>query len=90
MAKREVGKCVVTPGAIQALEKTGESPTTFLGRHASGDWGELPDEDHQPNESARIDGERVFSAHTLLDGTKIWVITVSDRSLTTILLPDEY
>ena len=29
-------------------------------------------------------------AYTLSSGQKIWVITEADRSLTTILLPDEY
>jgi hypothetical protein len=33
---------------------------------------------------------RVFSAYELLDGTRIWIITETDRSVTTILLPEEY
>jgi hypothetical protein len=36
------------------------------------------------------DGTRVFSAYELLDGTCIWIITEADRSVTTILLPEEY
>jgi hypothetical protein len=30
------------------------------------------------------------SAYTLKTGEKIWVITEADRSVTTLLLPDEY
>jgi hypothetical protein len=32
----------------------------------------------------------VFSANELRDGTRIWIITEADRSVTTILLPEEY
>ena len=35
-------------------------------------------------------GGRVFSAYELRDGTRIWIITEADRSVTTILLPEEY
>ena len=37
-----------------------------------------------------IDGGRIFSAYHLDDGTKIWIITESDRSSTCVLLPSEY
>jgi len=33
---------------------------------------------------------RLFSAYELRDGTRIWIITEADRSITTILLPEEY
>jgi len=36
------------------------------------------------------EGRRVFSAYELRDGTRIWIITEADRSVTTILLPEEY
>ena len=36
------------------------------------------------------EGRRVFSAYELRDGTRIWIITEADRSVTTILLPGEY
>jgi hypothetical protein len=32
----------------------------------------------------------VFSADALRDGPRIWIITGADRSVTTILLPEEY
>jgi hypothetical protein len=37
-----------------------------------------------------VTGTRVFSAYDLGDGTRIWIITEADRSVTTILLPEEY
>ena len=36
------------------------------------------------------EGRRVLSAYGLRDGTRIWIITEADRSVTTILLPEEY
>jgi hypothetical protein len=36
------------------------------------------------------EGRRVFSAYELRDGTRIWIITEADRSVTTLLLPAEY
>lgn len=34
-------------------------------------------------------GDRIFSSY-ITGQHKIWIITESDRSVTTILLPDEY
>ena len=36
------------------------------------------------------EGGRVFSAYGLRDGTRIWIITEADRSVTSILLPEEF
>ena len=61
-----------------------------LHRHLSGDWGDLCEDDKALNDEAvRVGDERVLSAYEK-DGEKIWIITESDRSTTTILFPDEY
>ena len=85
-----VGQLVATPGALAALEKTGQSPVEFLTRHVTGDWGELPVEDRTENFLSVERGFRVLSSYRTLAGERIWVITEADRSLTTLLLPDEY
>jgi hypothetical protein len=54
------------------------------------DPGSLGAEDHLANLRAVREGTRVFSAYELRDGTRIWIITEADRSVTTILLPEEY
>ncbi len=64
-------------------------------RHAKGDWGEVGAEDHQSNEMALIGGFRIFSVYECAFnhqkyGSKIYIITESDRSVTTILWPREY
>lgn len=85
-----LGQTVATPGAIDAMLEAAASPVGYLDRHASGDWGELEMEDRRENELAVNMGERILSAYMLGTGVKIWVITEADRSVTTILLPDEY
>ena len=90
-----LGQIVATPGALEALEKAGESARKFLMRHAKGDWGEVCPEDWKANDDALNDGSRLLSAYTLKDGTKIWLITEAaddegNRSATTALLPSEY
>ena len=85
-----LGQTVATPGALQALVEAGQEPSTFLFRHVSGDWGEICEGDRQVNEESVNNGDRLMSAYTLRTGVKIWIITESDRSVTTLLLPDEY
>jgi hypothetical protein len=89
--KFALGKLVATPGALQALKESGQPAWHFISRHMAGDWGEeLPAEDRDANLQALLDGSRLLSAYRTSQGTKLWVITEADRSLTTILLPEEY
>jgi hypothetical protein len=85
-----LGDAVITAGAKELLDRLSIDPAIFIARHVTGDWGELCEEDQQENERAVKKSGRVFSSYALPDNTKIWVITESDRSYTTILLPDEY
>lgn len=90
MATLTLGVTVATPGALEALKEADESPWEFFNRHATGDWGEISPEDREENELSLKEGLRVLSAYTLSTGVKLWVITEADRSVTTILLPEEY
>ena len=85
-----MGQIVATPGALRELAAQGVNEWAYIRRHAIGDWGELCDEDKAANEAALQDGERLFSHYNLPDGSHVWVITEADRSVTTILLPEEY
>ena len=85
-----LGSIVATPGALKALEESGEAPYLFLGRHVTGDWGELSREDKAANTLALATGERIFSSYRTSKGAKLWVITEADRSSTCLLLPEEY
>jgi hypothetical protein len=84
-----LGRVVATPGALKLLKEGKRHPFDYLARHATGDWGELCAFDRRQNEIALRDGYRFFSAYDITAG-KVWIITEADRSITTILLPEEY
>jgi len=86
-----LGQVVATPGALKAIEVSGDSLSSYLSRHITGDWGELNAHDRKENELSLGQGFRLMSVYTLsITGVKIWVITEADRSSTCILLPEEY
>lgn len=85
-----LGRTLATPGALETLETLGIEPSTLLDRHLACDWSDMDKEDQKSNREAVKNGSRVFSSYRLADDVKIWVITESDRSVTTILLPSEY
>jgi hypothetical protein len=89
MGPLPLGRIVATPGALEVLTEVGEDPLGYLARHASGDWGDLDEDDRRENERSLKHGWRILSSYRV--GEKaIWVITEPDRSVTTILLPEEY
>jgi hypothetical protein len=85
-----LGRLVATPEALRAFAATGENPIDFVIRHMNLDPGVLGADDQLTNLRAVREGTRVFSAYRLSDDTRIWIITEADRSVTTILLPEEY
>jgi hypothetical protein len=94
-AKFGLGQLLATPGAVEALEASGQSPMDFIGRHVVGDWGEVCAEDKLLNDQALVDGSRLLSAYRTVKGEKLWIITEAAddngrRAATTILRPDEY
>ncbi len=92
----KLGALTATPGALALLQRLGVLPLSLLLRHARGDFGDLDAEDLAQNEEAIALGFRVFSAYSLVDVRepgklhRCWVITEADRSVTTLLLPEEY
>ena len=89
-AKFTPGRIVATSEALGALAESGQSPAAFLDRHLRGDWGMLGPEDTLANEQALLDGERLFSRYLTTKGEALYIITEWDRSVTTLLLPEEY
>ena len=86
----ELGQIVATPGALAALHKAGQEPGEFLTRHVNREWGDLSDEDQKGNDYSLEHGFRLLSSYRTNAGDKVWIITESDRSVTTLLLPEEY
>lgn len=62
-----------------------------LQRHLHGDWGDLEREDKAENEYSLNCDLRLLSKYmNRKTSDYIWIITEADRSVTTILFPDEY
>ena len=88
--KFQLVKTVATPAALEALAEANQQPLAFLARHARGDWGECDPEDAAANDDAVQHGDRITSIYRPSKGTKIWIIIEADRSVTTVLLPEDY
>ena len=87
------GQMVVTRAVndlIAVNEEFAKHVQLSMRRHLSGDWGELCDEDRLANDQALQVGDRLFSAYEREGTLKIWIITEWDRSVTTVLFPEEY
>jgi hypothetical protein len=70
-SKFSPGQVVATPGALEAMRASGQSPQVFLGAHLEGFWGgELDEEDRRLNDEALTDGSRLLSAYRTLRGTR--------------------
>lgn len=85
-----LGRVVATPGATDAIGGDMLTAAMLLDRHVGGDWGDICEEDKEENDKALEVGNRIMSVYTLENGTKVWIITEWDRSVTTLLLPEEY
>jgi hypothetical protein len=86
--KFPLGQVVITSNALHAIPPA--EVNAALARHASGDWGELCKEDRELNEHSLQEGDRLLSAYTAKAAPRFWIITEADRSVTTVLLPEDY
>ncbi len=85
-----LGNVYLTVGAKEALEESNQLPNEFLAKHQKGEWGIICEDDKKENNLLVKEGFRILSAYKTAGDVKLWVITETDRSSTTILLPDDY
>lgn len=83
-----LGRIVATPRALAAIPN--DDILAALARHSQGDWGDLEPHDVKANEDAFQRGERLFSQYHSTQQIMFWIITEWDRSVTTVLLPEDY
>ncbi len=98
MSLFETGTVVMTCGIRDLVfsdEHAEEVIQNCLERHCKGDWGDLCEDDKAMNDES-LEAEKnggwtdsLFSSYET-DVGNIYVITECDRSVTTILLPEEY
>lgn len=84
----QLGQLVATPNALNQIPN--EEIMAGLKHHAGCDWGALDAEDLKSNDRALVHGGRLFSQYHSTAGIKFWIITEADRSVTTVLLPEDY
>ena len=87
-AKFPLGQVVITTNAQNQLNAM--DVQICLKRHEAGDWGEMAQSDQRENEHALIHEGRLMSTYKDGQGIKFWIITEWDRSVTTVLLPEDY
>ena len=92
--KFDLGRIMLTAGIADLLGEDQSPVTVLLARHQSGDWGEIDPEDWKGNDEALTIGNRLLSAYDTgfgggPDPVRVYVITEWDRSVTTVLLPEE-
>ena len=87
-AKFPLGRIMATPNALNQIPN--DEILNALSRHIRGDCGALDPEDRQANEHALKHEGRLFSQYNSAQNIKFWIITECDRSVTTVLLPEDY
>jgi hypothetical protein len=87
-SKFPLGRVVAAPFALALIERS--EMLAALSRHEHGDWGLVDEPDKQANERAFLEGTRLLSVYESQSGIRFWIITEADRSLTCVLLPEDY
>ena len=87
------GQVMATPGVMERFHRS-ETAAAML-RHIRLDWKDMDEEDQSENLRAAMTGEgRVLGAFRIRVTREqlpdLWIITEADRSVTTLLLPEEY
>ena len=85
--KFPLGQLVITANAQAQLEP--ETVQRAITRHVAGDWGEVCPDDAKLNDQALKHGSRLLSVYGEGEG-RFWIITEADRSVTTVLMPEDY
>ena len=85
--KFPLGQIAITANAQAQLDPA--DVQQGISRHAKGDWGEACPEDRQLNELSLKNGDRLLSVYRSGD-KRFWIISEADRSVTTVLMPEDY
>jgi hypothetical protein len=94
----QTGQILFSMGVNQALAlipSFSKVVMNSLSKHTNGDWGDMDQQDIETNNLALIHEGRLLSSYKItdikdIDQKKLWIITEWDRSVTTILFPNEY
>jgi hypothetical protein len=82
-----LGRIVATANAASRLDAI--AIREGVRRHAAADWGDVCPEDKGLNDEALKHGDRLMSVYGHGE-RRFWIITEWDRSVTTVLMPEDY
>lgn len=85
----QFGPVSITPAAAELIRMCRQCVDQYLSRHAAGGWTEMDIEEAVSNTEAIANGQRVVSAYQACAGLRLFVVTNSDRSATTVQLTSE-
>lgn len=94
MNKFELGQIVRTTSINNLVAEDNQfaaDVSNALARYTQADFSDMEYQDDVESNNRAIETgeERIFAAYNTCKG-KIWIITEWDRSITTVLFPDEY
>jgi hypothetical protein len=87
VARFKLGRIVSTLKALEKLQP--QEFLTAIQRHQAGDWGDVGGDDRRANDQALTQGTRLLSVYHTKRNCRFILITEADRSVTTVLLPEE-
>lgn len=96
MQKFKLGRLVATAAVVEMMQRDhvfAAFVSRSIRRYQECDWGDSCKEDKESNDYAVENGERILASYEqngVKSHMKIWIITEWDRSVTTILFPEEY
>lgn len=85
-----LSRVCVTRTCLEFLTANCHDPLYFITRHALGDWGDLCEADKRENYQAAQFGRRILSRYNLVEGEALYCITEADRSVTTLMMVQDY
>ena len=89
----KTGQKVMTRGIANKREENeqfAKQVTYFFGLYLEKDWGDVSEDDAEMNNINAESGiGSLMGAYNTCEG-RIWIMTEHDRSVTTILFPEEY
>lgn len=90
----ELGRVVITRGLNNLIENSENLRNELngaLSRYFYCDWGDTCEDDKVLNDAAvKNNNDRIVAKYVLSNDIKIFIITETDRSYTTIMLTEEY
>ena len=83
------GRVVLSPGVVHLALNGSLEAMYHLNRHLHGDWGQVRLYQGLMNEDALKNDKSLVSRYTLGPQRELWIFTRGDRSVTTLILPEE-